>query len=146
MDRVLRQRNAYDRERLRHIAVTADDAMLRHRVGADWTVAASLAHLAFWDRWVTARWDQYERDGALQDLPDGLLDLVNAAGLPEWLALPPRTAVDLALEAAEVVDRRIDGLAADAVAYALATDRPTMVDRSLHRGPHLDQIERVLAE
>ncbi len=146
MDRFYRQRNAHDRDRLRHIAVTADDDMLRRRIDADWTVAAALAHLAFWDRWVTARWDQYDRDGAIQDLPDGILDLANAAGLPEWLALPPRTAADLALEAAEAVDRRIEGLAAEAVAHALATDRPAMADRSLHRGPHLDQIERVLAE
>ncbi len=36
--------------------------------------------------------------------------------------------------AAEAVDRRIEGLAAEAVAHALATDRPAMADRSLHRG------------
>ncbi len=134
MDRSYQQRNARDRDRLRHVAVTADEAMLLRRIGVHWTVAAALAHLAFWDRWVVARWDQYDREGAIQDLPDCILNLANAAGLPEWLALPPRTAATLALEAADVVDRRIAALTTEAVAHALATgrpaDRPWLIARS----------------
>ncbi len=139
------QRNARDRERLRHLVANITDEGLQQPVGGGWTVAAVLAHLAFWDEWVRARWDQYARDGAIEDLPDGILDLANAAGLPLWRALLPRRAAELALAAAEEVDRRIETLAAEAVAHALSTGRPAMVDRSLHRGAHVDEVERVLA-
>ena len=45
----------------------------------------------------------------------------------------------LGVEAA--VNRDGGGLPAAAVTHALATGRPAMVDRSLHRGPHLDEID-----
>jgi len=93
---------------------------LRRPLADGWPVAAALARLAFWDGWLEARWDRYDRDGATEDLPDGILDLANAAGPPSWLAIAPRAAA-LALSAAEVVDR------------------------SLHRGSHLDQIDQALA-
>ena len=143
-DRAFVARNAASRERLRRLA-DAGDAALGRPLGDGWTIGAVLAHLAFWDRWVLARWDRYERDGAIEDLPDGILDLANAAGLPGWLALEPARAAAMALAAAEEVDRRIDGLPPAAVAHALATGRPTMLDRSLHRGPHLDAIDRLPA-
>ena len=145
MDRSHLERNARDRERLRVLVARLDDEALQRPLDSPWTVAATLAHLAFWDRWVQARWDRYERDGAIQDLPDGVIELGNTAGLPQWLALAPRRAADLALAAAEKGDRRIAALAPEAVQHALATGRQAMVDRSLHRGPHLDEIERHLA-
>lgn len=142
MDRSFLQRNDRDRARLRRLTGAAD-AALRRPLADGWTVAA-LAHLAFWDGWVGARWDRYDRDGAIEDLLDGILDLANAAGLPGWLAIEPRAAA-LALAAAEAVDRRIVALPPEAVAHGPATGRPAIVDRSPHRGPHLDQIERALA-
>lgn len=143
-ERAVRERNAHDRDRLRRLAGAAD-AALRRPLADGWTVAAVLVHLAFWDRWVEERWERYGRDGIIEELPDGILDLANAAGLPGWLAVEPGAAAALALDAAEAVDRRIAALAPAAVVHALTTGRPAMVDRSLHRGPHLDEIERTLA-
>ena len=137
-------RNAADRERLHALVARLSEEELQHPLGDGWTVAAALAHLAFWDRYVLARWGQYERDGAFLALPDRHVDLANEAALPQWLALPPRRAAALALVAAEEVDRRIAGLAPEAVGAALATDRPAMVDRSRHRRAHLDAIEGAL--
>lgn len=144
MERPHLLRNDQDRERLHGLVARLGDDVLRRPLAAGWTVAA-LAHLAFWDRWVAARWEHYDRTGTLEDLPDGIADLANAAALPLWLALPPREATALALAAAEETDCRIAALPAAAVAHALTTGRPVMVDRSLHRGPHLDEIERALA-
>jgi hypothetical protein len=145
MERSHLERNARDRERLRDLVARLDDEALQRPLDGPWTVAATLAHLAFWDRWVQARWDRYERDGAIEDLPDGVIELANAAGLPQWLALAPRRAAEQALAAAEEGDRRIARLAPEAVRHAMATGRRSMLDRSLHREPHLDEIERQLA-
>ena len=146
MDREHAQRNTQSRERLGTIIASASDEDLQRSLGDSWTVAAVLAHLAFWDQWVAARWDRYDRDGAIEDVPDGVVDLANAAGLPLWRAYEPRRAAALALTAAEAVDRRIEALPAAAVAHALATGRRTMVDRSLHRSAHLDEIEQRFAD
>lgn len=137
-------RNAADRERLRALVTRLSEAELQRPLAAGWTVAATLAHLAFWDRFVLERWEQYDREGAFLDLPDRLVDLVNAAMLPQWLALAPRRAAELALTEAEAGDRRIAGLAPEAVQAALATNRLAMLDRSRHRRAHLDELERAL--
>lgn len=137
-------RNAADRERLRALVTRLSEEELQRPLAEGWTAAATLAHLAFWDRFVLVRWEQYDREGAFLDLPDRHLDLVNAAMLPQWLALAPRRAAELALVEAEAVDRRIAGLAPEAVRAALATNRPAMIDRSLHRRAHLDELERTV--
>lgn len=137
--------NDESRRRLGELVARLEGEALGRVVAEGWTVAAVLAHLAFWDRWVVARWDRYDREGGLGSLPDEVLDLVNAAAAGHWLALPAATAVDLALAAAEEADRRIAALPRAGVEHALATGRPAMLDRSLHRTPHLDEVERALA-
>jgi hypothetical protein len=137
--------NDRSRARLRQLIDRLDEEDWAQPLDDGWTVAVALAHLAFWDRWAIARWDQYERDGAIEWMPDVVNDLANAAALPQWLALAPRQVAELALAAAEAVDRRIEVLAPEAIAHAIATGRRVMVDRSLHRDPHLDEIERRFA-
>lgn len=107
-----------------------------------WTPAALLGHLAFWDHFVLARWRQFERLGRFVELPDEQLELTNGAALPLWLALSGAQAAELATAAAAAADRAIEALPSQAVDAALATNRPTMVDRSLHRREHLDALER----
>jgi len=139
------ERNAASRRRLRALAEGADERYLQSPLGDGWTVAVALAHLAFWDGWVLARWDQYGRDGTVEELPDCVVDLANAAGLPQWLALAPRRCAELAVDAAEAVDDLIKRLPPAAVEEVIATGRPAMADRSVHRSSHLDDIERAIA-
>ncbi|MEW6059897.1 MAG: maleylpyruvate isomerase N-terminal domain-containing protein [Actinomycetota bacterium] len=139
------ERNAASRDRLRALAEGADEGDLQSPLGDGWTVAAVLAHLAFWDGWVRARWDLYARDGVIEDLPDGVVDLTNAAGLPQWLALAPRRCAELAVDEAEAVDDLIARLPLTAVEHVVTTGRSAMIDRSLHRSSHLDDIERAIA-
>ena len=136
--------NSDSRDRLAATAASLTDEELQRTVSGGWTVAAVLAHLAFYDRFALARWDQYEREGALLDMPAGLVDLLNTAGAGDWLAVAPRRAVELALSAAEAVDERIQRLPEAAVEHALATDRRAMVNRGLHRNSHLDDIDGAL--
>ena len=117
---------------------------MRRTVHDDWTVTALLAHLAFWDQSCTVRWDDYARGGKLVGISDAVIDVVNEANRPTWLALPGETAADLALAAAEEADARIARLSDDAVTHAGERGLRFMLDRSLHRTDHLDDIEQSL--
>lgn len=94
-------RNAAERGHLRALIEKLSDEDLAQPVGSEWTVAAVLAHLAFWDRFVLVRWQSAAREG--QRVPAGiadtLLDLINDAALQQWRALPPRLAAQHAIDA-----------------------------------------------
>ena len=130
--------------RLRALVRRLDDAALSREIGDGWTVAAALAHLAFWDRLVAERWNHFDRNGTFLDVSDTLLEVINAAGLPEWRRVPPRGAAEGAVEAAEGFIARASGLSEAAVERATATGRRFMLDRTLHWYPHLDAIEAIV--
>ena len=145
MDRGHVRDNDDSRRRLADLATRLSEEDLRRDLGRGWTVSAALAHVAFWDRSCLAWWDRWDRDASVEDYPDALVDVVNAAGLPDWRALPPAAAVGLALAAAAEVDARVAALPDAAVAHAEATNRPSLIERSGHRNAHLDEIERAAA-
>jgi hypothetical protein len=93
-------------ERIRSLRVRLSDDDLRRRVGDHWTVAITLAHLAFWDRRALDALDRTAREGKVTELEIDLV--VNDLSLPLWAAIPPREAVRLAIEAAQAVDARVD--------------------------------------
>jgi hypothetical protein len=138
--------NLASRQRLARLADRSDDDLAR-AVDADWTVAGLLAHLAFWDRMLLGRWRLVSGLGETlpRSLPSELPDLVNDAQLPEWRTILPRTAIGLALAAAEALDAYVSELDPGRVQAALDADQPRLVDRSRHRNDHLDAIERALA-
>jgi hypothetical protein len=133
-------RNAAELERLRSIGSQTLAGDLNPQLAAGWTASSIFAHLAFWDRFVIARWDRYDREGVLEDLPDATTDLINGAGLPLWLALSPGAAVVQAIDAASEVCERIAALSPGAVEAAQSTDRLWMLDRTFHWSPHLDEL------
>ncbi len=112
MDRGYIQRNDASRERLRSLLDRLTDDDLRQHVG-EWTVAMSLAHLAFWDRFGQRRW--VEAVAAGRDVPVSVplpvTDLINDANLDLW-----SRALDIAgirafvLEAAEGFDAHVAAL------------------------------------
>jgi hypothetical protein len=113
---------------------------LRQVLDSGWTIAATLAHLAFWDRWVEARWSHFVRTGAFHDLPDDITDLVNEAAKAEWHAVPPPETVGLCLDAAASVTRTIQRLSPGHILAAVETGRLALVDRTVHWYPHVDEI------
>ena len=146
MDRGHVERNDAARDRLRSLVARLSEEDLARPVSDGWTVAALLAHVAFWDRFVLARWEHaLRRGGSPTSLDDDLLDLINAAALAQWLALPGRDAALQAVDAAEAIDRAIERLPPGAVETARARGFHWLLDRSGHRREHLDQIERALA-
>ena len=137
-------RNAAELGRLRALGSRLLLGDLPVQLTGGWTSPAVFAHLAFWDRLVLARWELYDRDGAIETLPDTHTDLVNSAGLPLWLDLSSEAAVAQAMEAADQVIERIAALSPAAVQAALTTGRLAMLDRTLHWTPHLDELAVVL--
>jgi hypothetical protein len=108
------------------------------------TVSATLAHIAFWDSWIDTRWARFEQLGAFDDLPDVIAELINAAGLPTWLVIPPIVARELCLSAAASVDAKLHTLSPDAMARAIATSRPQFLDRARHWNEHLLELGALL--
>lgn len=134
--------NRASTERIRALAARLSDAEMQHPVGEHWTVAITLAHLAFWDRRVMYVLDMTERDGKLF-IPE--IDIfVNDLSLPLWAAIPPRAAAQIAIAEAEALDRRLEAFPSALLAEIYAYN-PRWVVRALHRGEHLDEADAALA-
>jgi len=106
----------------------------------DWTVSTALAHLAFWDQWVVARWRRFREIGGFDEIDDIVMDLVNEAAVPAWTALTAGETVAMALASARHVSDTVSNLPEVARAAAVDTGRNSMLDRSLHWDPHLQEI------
>ena len=109
-----------------------------------WTVAATLAHIAFWDRFTLARWRRLSEDGVRPVRVPDLLDLVNETALPQWMALAGAEASRQALEAAEAVDDVISAAPMELAHEMAQSGLDGMLDRSTHRGRHMAEIESAL--
>jgi hypothetical protein len=100
-------RNRASRERLTSVIARLGERTVVLPDG--WTAAALLTHLAFWDRFSTARLEKHLRDGAPMELPsETVTDLVNEAGLAQWTATPLSVAAALVTDAAAAMDRVIE--------------------------------------
>ena len=137
-DRSFVELNCASTERIRALAAHLSDKELQHPVGEHWTIAITLAHLAFWDRRVLFVLDKTEQDGKLF-IPQ--LDIVvNDLSLPLWAAIPPREAARLAIETAAILDQRLEHYPATLLEEIYIYNKRWVV-RSLHRGEHLDEAE-----
>ncbi len=141
LDRSFVERNRASTNRIRALAARMTDEQMQHPVGEHWTVAIALAHLAFWDRRVMYVLDMTERDGKLF-IPE--IDIfVNDLSLPLWAAIPPRQAARIAIETAETLDARLESFS-PASLNEIHTHNRRWVERSLHRGEHLDEVDAAL--
>ena len=137
MDRSFVGENARERERLRSLVERISDDELSLPMGSDWTISVSLAHLAFWDQRSLVLVREWKRQGIEPSPID--VDIINESLLPTWLALPPRVAANLALAAAEAIDRELAECPSDLVAEIERMGDRSRLYRSIHRKLHLDQ-------
>jgi hypothetical protein len=80
--------------------------------------------------------DMTEKDGKLF-IPE--IDIfVNDLSLPLWAAVPAREAVRIAMENAEILDKRLEEYPV-AMLEEIYTYNKRWVIRSLHRDEHLDE-------
>jgi hypothetical protein len=135
--------------RMRGLVDSMSDEELAEPMPTDWTVAGVLAHLAFWDQRVTTLVDRWGPDGngTPPDSPgsyeEEAVDWINDAAKPMILALPPRIAAQVAVDAAVAADTRVAGLSDELLAENARTGLYINPLRADHRNEHLDEIEQM---
>lgn len=111
-----------------------------------WTIAALLAHLAFWDQRVLVILRRWQAEGFDLSPIDSVA--VNDSLRVICHALEPRTAIELCLSSAQAVDAELETLTSELVEqmeeHAAATETQFRMNRSLHRDGHLNDIESLL--
>jgi hypothetical protein len=147
-DRSFVAENEAQRTRLRNLVETMSDDELAEPMEAGWTVAGVLAHIAFWDYRVVTLVDRWGADGkgTPPDSPgsyaEEAVDWINDATKPIVLAMPPRLAAEVAVDAAVAADRRVADLSDDLLAENERTGLYINPLRADHRQEHLDDIEQ----
>jgi hypothetical protein len=142
MDRAFVSENARERERLRRLVSRITDQELGLPMWAGWTIAAGLAHLAFWDSRALGLMKKWKASGvAPSPIED---DVTNDSILPLCLAIPPRTAANLALASAEAIDLELEKAGEDLIRDIRRLGERFRLYRCDHRKDHLDQIENLL--
>lgn len=139
------EENHVQRERLKALVARLSDADLQREVGAGWTVAATLAHVAFWDQRVLKLLHRFARQGVGPSPHPADVDAINDAAKALCLALPPRTAAHLAVSTAEELDAELESLSDDLLEELAKAGHPIKVLRAEHRKYHLDEIEQLIA-
>jgi hypothetical protein len=145
-DETDRGQDHLERNRLQALLQRLSDADLARPLDDGWTISATLAHLAFWDRRAALLVERWLRDGSAPGpsdlIPD--IDTLNEAALPQWRAISPRAAATEALAAAEAADLALDRASPALIEQIVAAGRPINPARARHRREHIDQIERAL--
>ena len=144
-DRAYVAENNAQRARLEALVKRCTDADLARPLPAGWTVAAVLAHLAFWDERVRLLFERWQAAGvapAAEVAAD--VDWINDAAKPMFLAMPPRRAAELAVSIAAATDRTVETLSDDMLARNAAAGTPLNLVRAEHRREHLDEVEQTL--
>jgi hypothetical protein len=115
---------------------------LRLPVTDQWTVAVMLAHVQYLDGRALGAIETWRRHGIPMNFwTDEEAFATNDLRTPLWRETEPRTALEQAITTAE----KLDDLLADltpAEQAAVAQERLRILHRFLHRGDHLDDIER----
>lgn len=145
VDRTHVAENDAERERLRSLITRLSDKELARPMPAGWTVAGVLAHVGFWDARAIYFLDRWGHTGEPSVYEPEDTNAVNDSAKPLCLALPPRSAAELALRLAEDADAKVKALSDAMLAKIAAKGNPPFnLSRAIHRKEHLDEIERAL--
>ena len=145
VDRTHEAENDAERERLRSLVTTLSDEELMRPMPAGWTLAAVLAHIAFWDARAMYWMEKWGPDGEPTVYEPEDTDAANEAAKPLCLALRPRDAAQLALRLAEESDAMVKALSDEMLRkISVKGSPPFNLARASHRKEHLDDIDRAL--
>lgn len=142
LDTSITEGNAAVTKQLEALAARLSDADLKRDLGGGWHVSVAFAHMAFWDRrveYVLRRWMEY---GIPHEEIDD--DVVNSALEYQLVVIEPRTAVRLCIEAAKAADAAIAAVPDAIAAEIIAEDHAYLLNRTGHRGEHIEQVEAAL--
>jgi len=140
------EENAASRRRLESVGGRMTEADFGRATDYGWTIAALLAHMAFWDQRVLVllrRWRDQGMDASPIDA-----NAVNDALRPLCSAMDPHTAMELCLSSAMAVDAELETVTPEFFeTIKQATEASGTVfrfSRAIHRNGHLDDIEALL--
>jgi hypothetical protein len=142
MERSFVVENIKELERLRRLVNRITDEELGLPMWEGWTIAAALAHLAFWDQRALVLMQKWKINGVASSPIDD--DVTNDAILLLCLAIPYRVAARLAVSSAEAIDLELEKAAEDLITDIRQLGEKFRLYRSEHRRVHLDQIENLL--
>jgi hypothetical protein len=137
-----RNENDAERTRLSALLDRLNEASLQRTLPNGWTVAAALAHLAFWDNYAIALLDEWKQKGFSS--PAAQYDAINAAVESMSRAIPFAALVSWVRESAEASDRAAANASPALAAELEAAGKANFLRRSVHRRHHLDQIKTLL--
>ncbi len=141
MDNSFIEQNKASRKRLKKLVKGLSKKDMGRKVGADWTVAVALAHIAFWDRRVQFVLDKTEAAGKLEAIEFDTV--LNDVMLPTWELVPGKEAATLAIETASELDKRLETFPPELLEQVHAHNSRWVV-RALHRNEHLDEVDKAL--
>jgi len=135
--------NNRERERMKSLADSLSDRELGLvYLKEGWTIAAGLAHVAFWDQRRLLLVRRWKKEGYQPSaLEEGV---INDALLPFLLQIEPRKAADMAVSIAEELDRELESSSGEFIALMESSGDPHALNRGVHRKMHLDDIETFL--
>ena len=140
MNREFQTMNKASCQKMRALIESMSDEELALPTVAGWTIASTLAHVAFWDFRILYLLRHWQENGIAPSPYD--VDAINEAHKPLCLALPPRTAANLALQAAEAIDHEIEQTSDEWVEKIKSAKVQFKFERNEHREYHLAELEQ----
>jgi hypothetical protein len=127
--------------RMKNLVGNLPDETLLAELPNGWTIAVTLAHLAFWDQKVIYTLDLKLKEPAAAPIyfDDSLNDIL----APVLAAISPANAVELALRTAAVLDDQLAGCPLE-LFEKMDQENHRWVERALHRNEHLNDVEAFL--
>lgn len=145
-NRDLVEENDTSRRELGELVGRLDEASFDLEVGAGWTVATVLCHLAFWDQRVLFVLRKWQSAGFEPSRLTPLsVDSLNHAAKEIARRVPGPAAAGLALESAAAVDSQVAEIGDELTGRILSAGYERFLRRSLHRREHLQKIQKALA-
>jgi hypothetical protein len=135
------QANRQSSERMASLVQRLSPEQLTQTADDQWPVYVSLAHVAFWDQRAIHVIELAKKNGELVSplFDDSLNDIL----APILGAIPPEKAAGLAVELAGKLDRMLEECPPELIDRMMQVNN-RLVERSLHRTAHLDDIEALL--
>jgi hypothetical protein len=133
--------NRRSTDRMQTLIQGLSEKKLKQASGDNWPIHVMLAHLAFWDQRVLHVIELAKKNNVL-DVPrfdDQLNDILT----PFLGAIPPTKAVEMAITVARQLDQTLEECPRELFSQMMEVNN-RLVERSLHRNDHLNDIEKMI--
>ena len=135
--------NRESTHRMQQLILGLSEEQLSRPIDNGWSIAQTLAHLAFWDQRAIHVIETARKDNIVHvpQFDDQLNDIL----APILAVIPPAAAARMALKIADTLDGLLEDCPPQLIDQLVAVNS-RLVERSLHRNDHLSQMESVLKD